>query len=71
MPNGSDVLEALKILSGYEKPGGLSMVPEHDEIWIGHAIAPKKMSPSDVKLMEKFGFTWDEEIPAWHGNVSA
>lgn len=71
MPNGSDVLEALKILSGYEKPGGLSMVPEHDEIWIGHEIGPRKMSGADVESMVKLGFTWDKDIPAWHGNVSA
>lgn len=71
MPNGSDVLEALKILAGYEKPGALTMVPEHDEIWIGHEIAPKKMSAADVSLMNKLGFEWDDDTPAWHGNVSA
>lgn len=70
MPNGTQVMKALQILSAFSKKD-LSMVPEHDEIWIGHEISPEKMDDAGVKAMNKLGFEWDEEIPAWHGFVSA
>lgn len=70
MPNGTDVLRALTILAGYTK-GDLSMCPEHDEVWIGHAIPPDKMTKEDRVRMEDLGFSWEGDIPAWHGYVSA
>jgi hypothetical protein len=70
MPNGTDVLKALTILTGYTKED-LSMCPEHDEIWIGHDIPPDKMTDADKERMKDLGFTWEEDIPAWHGFVSA
>jgi hypothetical protein len=70
MPNGTDVMKALQILSIYSKED-LSMCPEHDEIWIGHDISPDKMDAAANKKMVDLGFTWDDGIPAWHGFVSA
>ena len=69
MPNGTDVLWALTILTGYTKEN-ISMCPEHDEIWIGYDITPEKLLPSDVKRLEELGFHWDDGGPAWHGFVS-
>lgn len=70
MPNGTHVMKALQILSVFSKED-LSMCPEHDEIWIGHDISPDKMDAAAKKKMEDLGFTWEEDIPAWHGFVSA
>jgi hypothetical protein len=70
MPNGSDVMLALQILSMVAKEP-LSMHPEHDEIWIGHDVSPKMMDKTAVKKLKELGFDWDDSIPAWHGFVSA
>lgn len=70
MPNGTQVMKALQILTEYSKQD-ISMCPEHDEIWIGHEISPDSMSEAHKKQMEKLGFEWQEDIPAWHGFVSA
>lgn len=70
MPNGTDVMKALQILSACSKEE-LSMVPEHDEIWIGHDITPEMVGAAPAKALKKLGFDWDDSIPAWHGFVSA
>lgn len=70
MANGTQVMKALQILSAFSKED-LSMVPEHDEIWIGHEISPEQMDDAGVKAMQNLGFEWDDSIPAWHGHVSA
>ena len=43
MPNGTDVMKALQILSAFSNKD-LMMVPEHDEIWIGHDISPAEIT---------------------------
>jgi hypothetical protein len=70
MPNGTQVMKALQILSAVSKED-LSMVPEHDEIWIGHEISPETVGDAGTKALKKLGFDWDDSIPAWHGFVSA
>jgi len=70
MPNGTDVMKALQILSAFSNKD-LMMVPEHDEIWIGHDISPAEIDKAAKKKLEDLGFEWDEGIPAWHGFVSA
>lgn len=70
MPNGTDVMKALQILSACSGKD-LAMVPEHDEVWIGHDITPEMLGEAPTKAMNRLGFEWDESIPAWHGFVSA
>lgn len=70
MPNGTDVMRALQILSAFTKED-LTMHPEHDEIWIGHDMEPAKLDAAATKALKKLGFDWDDSIPAWHGFVSA
>jgi len=69
MSTGIRVLRALTILSGYCEPEKLELIPEHDEVWIGHEIPPEKLSEEDRKRMEELRFRWDAGIPAWHGFV--
>ena len=70
MPNGTQVMKALQILSVFTKED-ISMCPEHDEIWIGHEISPEKLGKAPATAMKALGFDWDDSIPAWHGFVSA
>lgn len=70
MPNGTDVMHALQILSACSEKA-LTMCPEHDEVWIGHDVSPEIVGEAGTKALKKLGFEWDEEIPAWHGFVSA
>lgn len=70
MPNGTQVMKALQILSVFSKED-LSMCPEHDEIWIGHDIPPDKLDAAAKKTLKALGFDWDEDASGWHGFVSA
>lgn len=73
MAAGDDVLKALTILAKYTKKAGregdLALVPEHDQVWIGHDIGPEYVDADDQKALEELGFSWDEGIPAWHSFV--
>lgn len=70
MPNGSEVMLALQILAVFsEKP--LEMHPEHDEIWIGIGLPPKKLDNAARVKLKQLGFSWDKDSEGWHAFVSA
>lgn len=57
------VAAGLSILAESDKGGHIAA--EHDEIYAG-SQSPEELGEEKVKLLKKYGWTWDKSLDTWH-----
>lgn len=69
MATYKDIIDGLNTFTKYEGYDKHHFAAEHDEVWAGHDTPPDKLSTLEKNRLEKAGWSWDEEVEAWHHYV--
>ncbi len=66
MATYENIIKGLELFAKTEGEDKHHIAAEHDELWAGHDCKPENMTSGEQAILKHHGWSYDEEVGAWH-----